>query len=182
MVRSGVDVALWFVARAEEARVFLPAKKLQQLMYLAQAVFAGRAGGRKLMPATFLAGEQGPYEPNILIMLDAGLATTPRPMIAKSAKSLLEIIWREYGVQTPQQLSRLIAADGLWRSTFERGANSEVTIDAMRRAYAPARSAATGPARPSEAATVRFTLDGRPVVKWAPKRRIERPAASARGT
>ncbi len=181
VVRSSVDVALWFVARAEEARVFLPAKKLQQLMYLAQAVFSGRAGARKLMPATFLAGEQGPYEPTILIMLDAGLATTPKPMIAKSAKSLLEIIWREYGVQTPQQLARLIAADGLWRATFERGANSEITIEAMRRAYAPARSA-RGPERPSEATTVRFTLDGRPVVKWAPKRRIERPAASVRGT
>ena len=82
------------------------------------------------------------------------------------------------------QLGRLIAADGLWRATLERGTNSEITTDAMRRAYAPARSAAERmtPKRGSTENAVRFTADGRMVLKWAPKRRIEKPAASARGT
>ncbi|WP_162914562.1 Panacea domain-containing protein [Desertibaculum subflavum] len=183
-MRSSLDVALWFTSRAEAASATLSARKLQQLMYLAQAVYVGRSGGAKLMPATFLASEQGPVEPTVLVALDAGLAVTPQPMVSKAARAVLEIVWHEYGSQSTVQLGRLIAADGLWRATLERGANSEITAEAMRRAYAPARSAAErmAPKRASTENTVRFTADGRMVLKWAPKRRIEKPAASARGT
>lgn len=183
-VRSSLDVALWFTARAEGASTALSARKLQQLMYLAQALYVGRSGGTKLMPATFLASEQGPVEPTVLVALDAGLSVTPQPMVSKAARAVLEIVWHEYGAQSAVQLGRLIAADGLWRATLERGANSEITTDAMRRAYAPARPAAErmAPKRASTENAVRFTADGRMVLKWAPKRRIEKPAASARGT
>ena len=182
-VRSSLDVALWFTGRAESANATLSARKLQQLMYLAQALYVGRSDGGKLMPATFLASEQGPVEPTVLVALDAGLAVTPQPMVNKAARAVLEVVWHEYGGQTTVQLARLIAADGLWRATLERGANSEITAEAMRRAYAPARAAEQNtPKRPSAENTVRFTADGRMVVKWAPKRRIDRPASSARGT
>lgn len=181
-VRSALDVALWFTARAEAASTPLGARKLQQLMYLAQAVYVGRSGGAKLMPATFLASEQGPVEPTVLVALNAGLAVTPQPMVSKAARAVLEIVWREYGAQSTVQLGRLIAADGLWRATLERGANSEIAAEAMRRAYAPARPAERmAPKRASSENTVRFTADGRMVLKWAPKRRVEKPASSARG-
>jgi uncharacterized phage-associated protein len=182
-VRSSLDVALWLTARAEAANTTLSARKLQQLMYLAQALYVGRSGGAKLMPATFLATEQGPIEPTVLVALDAGLAVTPQPMVNKAARAVLEVVWHEYGSQTTTQLGRLIAADGLWRATLERGTNSEITTEAMRRAYAPARPAEeVAPKRPSAQNTVRFTADGRMVLKWAPKRRIDRQASSARGT
>jgi uncharacterized phage-associated protein len=182
-VRSSLDVALWFTGRAESANATLSARKLQQLMYLAQALYVGRSGGAKLMPATFLASEQGPVEPTVLVALDAGLAVTPQPMVGKAARAVLEVVWHEYGGQSVVQLGRLIAADGLWRATLERGTNSEITAEAMRRAYAPARPAEQmAPKRSSAENTVRFTADGRMVVKWAPKRRVDRPASSARGT
>jgi uncharacterized phage-associated protein len=181
-VRSSLDVALWLSQRAEAANSTLSARKLQQLMYLAQALYVGRSGGAKLMPATFLASEQGPVEPTVLIALDAGLAVTPQPMVSKAARAVLEVVWHEYGAQSSVQLGRLIAADSLWRATFERGANSEITPEAMRRAYAPARPAEQmAPKRASTENAVRFTADGRMVLKWAPKRRVEKPASSARG-
>jgi uncharacterized phage-associated protein len=183
-LRSSLDAALWLLARADAARAPLSARKLQQLLYLAQALYAGRANGAKLMPATFLASEQGPIEPTVLVALDAGLSVMPKPMVSRSSAAVLEIVWREYGEQTTVQLGRLISADGLWRTTLDRAVNGEITAEAMRRAYAPARPAAPGMAstRSSTESLIRFTGDGRMVTKWAPKRRVERPASSVRGT
>ena len=64
-VRSTMDVALWMHFRAESAGEILKSQKLQRMLYLSQAHYAGEHGGAKLLPATFLATEGGPMEPNI---------------------------------------------------------------------------------------------------------------------
>ena len=64
-VRSALEVALWYQARAAEAGGSLSARKLQCLLYLSQALYAAAQSGRKLMPATFVAGPDGPTEPTL---------------------------------------------------------------------------------------------------------------------
>ncbi len=54
-VRSTLDVALWLMARADSAGERLQPQKLQRLLYLSQAHYAGAHDGAKLMPAVFLA-------------------------------------------------------------------------------------------------------------------------------
>ena len=50
MMRSTLDGAFWFVERADSVGVSLSNRKLQSLLYLAQAHFANANGGRRLMP------------------------------------------------------------------------------------------------------------------------------------
>ena len=70
-VRSTMDVALWMLARAESAGEHLQPQKLQRLLYVAHAHYAGEQNS-KVMPATFLATKLGPVEPNIYHLFENG--------------------------------------------------------------------------------------------------------------
>jgi hypothetical protein len=76
-VRSTLDVALWLLTRADFAGERLQPQKLQRLMYLAQAHYAGNGRGGKLMPATFLATDLGPIESNVYYLFEAGMPQVP---------------------------------------------------------------------------------------------------------
>ena len=65
IVSSTFDIAHWFLQRGELGRVFVSPLKLQRLLYLAQANYAGRHDGVPLMPSLFVVSEVGPFEPNI---------------------------------------------------------------------------------------------------------------------
>ena len=60
-VRSTLDVVLWFLDRAASAGSHLSARRLQCLLFMAQARYARANDGRKLMPATFLAAGDRPH-------------------------------------------------------------------------------------------------------------------------
>jgi uncharacterized phage-associated protein len=185
--RSGLDVALWFLIRASEERQQLSMPKLQLLLYFAQATYAGARDGRQLMPGIFLAGEDGPYEPNVAVALECGLANPPEPTMAADVEPLLRALWRQYGALPTAALHRVAANDGVWHATLERGVNAEIEFTAMRKAYGikpPAEEATTrqkrdiaakAASKPERLETdLRFTGDGRLVTRWAPRRRIER--------
>ncbi len=85
MMRSTLDVALWFIERAESVGTPLSNRKLQSLLYLAQAHFANANRGRRLMPAIFLAADAGPLEPTIYHIFQDGppriINTVPGPKV-----------------------------------------------------------------------------------------------------
>ena len=76
-VRSVLDVALWFQDRARYENEHLQAQKLQRLLFIAQGQYAIQFYGRKLMPATFVAYEVGPLEPNIMRFFEFGPPNIP---------------------------------------------------------------------------------------------------------
>jgi hypothetical protein len=157
------------------------------LLYFAQATYAGAHNGRQLMPGVFLAGKDGPYEPNIAVALECGLTNPPEPAIAADAVPLLGALWRQYGVLPMAALHRVAQKDGVFPAALERGVNSEIELVAMRKAYGIKQQAAETTARPKKDSPaqasnkpqrpetdLRFTGDGRLVTRWAPRRRIER--------
>ena len=89
MMRSTLDVALWFIERAESVGTPLSNRKLQSLLYLAQAHFANANRGRRLMPAIFLAADAGPLEPTIYHIFQDGppriINTVPGPKVEVSS-------------------------------------------------------------------------------------------------
>src|SRR5580704_5640350 len=91
--RSGLDVALWFLIRASEERQRIPMEKLQLLLYFAEAAFAAKHAGRRLITGQFLAGQAGPYEPTVAVALECGLSAPPQPTIAAEAEALLAALW-----------------------------------------------------------------------------------------
>ena len=197
-IRSSLGLASWFLAKAAADRRRLTPAKLQQLLYLAQALFAATQSGRKLIPATFLAGADGPYEPTVADALARTIGDIEKQPQDKALEVMLAALWQQYGGLPAAALSRMIGGDGAWKAAFDQGLDSEIPVERMAEAYramltrAAAPNAAPRPARaaaieaaaeakqvsrpPLEpTAAIRMTMDGRTVTRWAPKRRIDAP-------
>ena len=69
---TSLDVAVWFLDRARADDTYLQPRKLQCLLFLAQAHFAAAYGGRPLMPSFFIVDEGGPMDPNLYRILENG--------------------------------------------------------------------------------------------------------------
>lgn len=179
-VRSTLDVALWLLARAESAGERLQPQKLQRLLYLAQAHYAGIGKGGKLMPATFLATELGPMEPNIYHVFENGppkvQMADPRPEI----EDYLMGLWDRYGRRGAETLLETIADDGAFSLAFNSGRNSEITIETMAAGYGGERAppgGLHGAAKP-DGDRVYWTATGKRAKKWIPNAAPPRAARS----
>lgn len=192
LVRSTLDVAIWLIVKAAAERVALDPRRLNLLLYLSQASYAAAHEGAALIPAVFIATEEGPSEPTITLTLQAGLNAPPEPVITDAATLVLDEIWRRYGAMPLTALQRLVAADGAWKLVLDRNKGGEISRDLMRQAYTKPkpmrRSTEAGPTpskpavgqkRSQPASTgvereplPRFMLDGRAVSRWQPKRRV----------
>ena len=64
-VDSVFDIAFWFADRALNENEYLQPLKLQYLLYLSQSYYAIASNGKRLFPAIFVAGEEGPIEPSL---------------------------------------------------------------------------------------------------------------------
>ncbi len=148
MVRSPVDVALWF--QDQEGAGRLSARKLHCLLYLAQAYFAAAQDGRALMPASFHAAAEGPFEPTVALVLECGLARPPTVEIPPRIEAVLAALWQQYGRIPGPGLARLIAADGIWKSCRESNPDGLIPLDALGAAYGAAMTADAVPAVPPE--------------------------------
>lgn len=69
---SAIEVAYWFISRAEDEGLFLEDEKLHHLLFLAQVHFALANNMELLMPSLFVCGENGFSEPNLAVMFAQG--------------------------------------------------------------------------------------------------------------
>ncbi|MGF1640227.1 MAG: Panacea domain-containing protein [Rhodospirillales bacterium] len=167
-LRSAFVAAFWFAARARSKNAYLQPQKLQRLMYLAQCAFAARHGGRRLMPAVFVAEEAGPIEPNVHLALAAGRPDIDiEARIPSEAAAVLDDVWGRYGHCSTEHLTRITCDTAAYRLARRRGDGAEIDGDLMRLS-STARDAGTAlpPARPK----VLRTHTGRAVAiaAWTP--------------
>ncbi|MBM3507785.1 MAG: hypothetical protein FJX64_08740 [Alphaproteobacteria bacterium] len=166
--RSTLDVALWLVARADSAGEKLQPQKLQRLLYLAQAHYAGSHEGQKLMPAVFLATELGPLEPNIYYLFQSG---EPKMVYADPAATVEEFLmglWDRYGPRPAEDLLTTIAGDGAFALALKAGRNTEVTTEIMSAGYGGKSAVKVrGGAKPSPEPSY-WTPTGKRATKWIP--------------
>lgn len=195
--RSTLDVAFWFLNRAQSAGERLVPQKMQRLLYLSQAQYAALNDGRKLMPATFVVTEYGPLEPTIYHVFENGppklRATAPTARL----EAFLLIVWQHFGAHTAEELLDVIKRDGAYDVTLEeRGRNAEVPIEALAAAYKtraispqPAAAISLGDLdrrakehemksrgltpKPKKGDKEYWTPDGRRGVKWVPGKKSE---------
>ena len=176
--RTGLDVAFWLLERAmlDGAEFSLP--RLRWLLYLAQSEFAEDYGGRKLMPATFLALDDGPLEPTIDRVLSSGLNTPWSPEIDDPARRFLDSFWNKRNMLPTPALQRLARADNAYQVAIKKAPRSEIDFAGpVSRALPRLDPVAALPPPPDkppiDGGDVRFTGDGRAVTRWQPRRRIE---------
>jgi uncharacterized phage-associated protein len=167
-VRSTLDVALWLMARADSAVERLQPDKLQRLLYLAQAHYAGAHEGAKLMPAVFLATELGPLEPNIFYLLQGG---EPKMVYADPSGAVEEFLmglWDRYGPRPAEDLLTTIAADGAYALALKAGRNTEITPEIMSAGYGGKSAVKVrGGAKPAPEPSY-WTPEGKRATKWIP--------------
>ncbi len=163
VVRSTLDVALWFVERAESGGVTLSNRKLQSMLYLAQAHFANANRGRRLMPAVFLAADAGPIEPTIYHMFQDGPPRLINTVPGAKVAAFLGQVWERYTQLSDEQLAEETTKDRHYLSAHATGRMSEIRVAGPGRDESPQvlKAASGGTSTP-------MTMDGRKAAAWEP--------------
>ena len=164
-----VDIAIWFLDRARAEDTYLQPRKLQCLLFLAQAHFSAAHDGHCLIPAFFVIDECGPLDPNVYCALQNGRPdiekTPPSAVIAK----FLDAIWTRYKNADALRLDQLIARRGIDEQAVSDRDRSEVTSQVTKRMF----GSGNGTENKITTPTLAETATGRKVTitKWTPARK-----------
>jgi len=129
-VDSVFDIAFWFADRALNENEYLQPLKLQYLLYLAQSYYAIASNGKRLFPAIFVAGEEGPIEPSLNRAWSKG-----RPnfdgieKLNGDVKVFSDSIWRRFGHHSAGHLAKLCRRTPAYQSAHKLGGRSEIIIE-----------------------------------------------------
>ena len=135
-IETAIDVALWFADQALNSNEYLQPQKLHRLMYLAQGYYAVAFGGRKLMPAVFVADDMGPVEPNVFKIFAKGRPEVEANFfMQEETEAFLYNIWRRFGHYSAEHLTRLTKETEAYRKAIKKGKRAEITLDAMRLSF-----------------------------------------------
>ena len=179
-VPSSFEIACWFLDRAMEDREYLQPQKLHRLMFLAQAYYGVLQHGAKLMPATFVASDDGPIEPTIFLAFARGRPILDLSPIDEVPRHILDSVWRQFGAHSAEHLNKLIKRHPPFADALSVAPNTEISFEGMVEFYgtqglARKQSAAASDA-PSAAKVLRPKVmrnhSGKPVsaTRWMPKR------------
>ncbi|MEK9749527.1 MAG: hypothetical protein VW333_12490 [Pseudomonadales bacterium] len=160
-VESVLDVALWFQDRARYENEHLQAQKLQRLLFVAQGQYAVQYYGRKLMPATFVAYEVGPQEPNIMRFFEFGPPNIPTLDPPAEVEEFLERLWRKFGHYSADKLGELARAHPAYKIAAKNGFGEEISFASIAKAAS---------AKPKPEKKIK-TADGRVVTRWMPPKK-----------
>lgn len=151
----------------------MSARRIHYLLYLTQAHYVAEHRGQKIMPATFLATQVGPVEPNIHQLLAGGRFVLEANDLPRVVEDYLIEIWNRFGGKALKRLEELVERDGAWRPVFRKGALLEIPAELLFRAYGRGADAVPLDRRPS-AGKIRnkeqeyWTLTGKKAEKWEP--------------
>lgn len=140
VVESAFDVAQWLLDRALNDNEYLQPQKLHRLLFLAQAYYAVANHGFKLMPATFVANEAGPIEPNLYRAYEAGRPVLEPRTLPDAVAHFLDSIWRRFGAHSADHLSRVIRKHPPYAQAWNAQPGSEITFKAMVTFYGDPRN------------------------------------------
>ncbi|QDO98739.1 hypothetical protein FNB15_16290 [Ferrovibrio terrae] len=162
--RSGIDVSFWLLEQAATERIAMSLPKLRWLLYLAQAHYAIARDGAKLMPATFLVGDDGPIEPTLDLVFQAGIENPWSPALSETAAAFLEGFWKRFGALPAIALHKLVIGDPAWRKAQENGPGSEIAVDLHRASAPKPTSLGHAPVHPASATGARRRPPAPPAV------------------
>lgn len=182
-VESCFEVACWFLDRGVDDGEFLQPQKLHRLMFLAQAYYGVLQGSAKLMPATFIAADEGPIEPTIFRIFARGRPAVDLKPLDEQPRHILDSIWRQFGSHSTEHLNKLIRRHPPYADAFAATPGTEIMFESMVEFYGtqgltrrPSAAAAAAADAPSASKVLRPKVmrnhSGKPVTahRWMPKR------------
>lgn len=156
-VSSSFDIASWFLEQSKKHRSYLSPLKIQRVLYLAQAFYAGNNDGRALMPSVFVVSEVGPIEPNLFRVFEHEPPTVSVRDLEPEIEQFLDSIWEKYGGRPVDALSRLVTLDPAYQEAEAGGIGSVIELEMMERHFGQIDEA------PDQ------VVDGKRVRPWTPK-------------
>lgn len=142
---SGIDVAYWFIQRAEKDNVFVEDEKLHHLLFTAQLAYSRKNSLAVLMPSLFIVNENGFFEPNILKMFSLGRPYMPPVKLENDVAAFLEIIWKKYAQTPATVLGNLIKSTEAYKQSYKKGEKRVIDInDIAALSETPVRTPAFG--------------------------------------
>lgn len=138
-VPSTFDLVAWFTDRALNDGEYLQPLKLHRLLFLAQAYFAVAYRGQKLAPATFIAEEHGPVEPDVWRVLSSGRPYIESVPPNERVEQFLDSIWRRFGSHSTDYLGSLVNSHPPYADAYLAAPRSEIPLASMVEFYGRAR-------------------------------------------
>lgn len=135
-IDSVFDAAEWFLDTALNDGEYLQPMKMQYLMYLAQGYYAALTGGKRFIPAVFLATERGPVEPNSYRLYGSERPVLQQRKMNRVSASFLQTIWARFGAYSPDYIYSLICAHVPYAEAYANGQNTEISLSSMAEFYA----------------------------------------------
>jgi uncharacterized phage-associated protein len=169
---SSFDVATWLLNRARHERQPMPSPRLQRLLYLAQAHFAGATDGQRLMPSVFIVTKRGPLEPNLIRVHDLGAAIIEVESLRQPVVEFLDGIWMAFGGLPQEQLNAMVMDSSPVKAALKAGIGSVISERAMADSHGEKRVGAASVVPGSGLRRGRSKVPryhrGKPVSRWVP--------------
>ncbi|OPZ76368.1 MAG: hypothetical protein BWY78_01392 [Alphaproteobacteria bacterium ADurb.Bin438] len=135
-INSIFDGAKWFLDRGEEQNEYLQPLKLNGLIYLSQAYYAGLKAGAKLMPAFFVAHDLGPVDPNLYRALEQRQLNVFYEPVVGEALLLIKSVWKKYGSMPTNQLTKELKSHAPYKNSYNpKIRNNEIPLIEMAKFY-----------------------------------------------
>ena len=135
-VDSIFDVAFWLADTALNSNEYLQPQKLHRMLFLCQAYYAVVHNGRKLMPATFIADDMGPIEPNIYRAFTRGRPNMDVSLfLDPDIEGFLDSIWRRFGNDSSERLTEMTKETLAYKQAYRHGPRTEISLEAMMHSF-----------------------------------------------
>lgn len=132
---SSLDVAYWFLKRAEVDSVYLETEKLQHLLFVAQNKYAQTHYRAMLMPCLFLCDDKGFFEPTLKKLFAQGRPSISSVHLNNSLTAFLEQIWQELSPLSLSQCKQLITSLPIYSLCYKKGITSVVSWEKLSSQY-----------------------------------------------
>ena len=127
-----LNVAYWFIYKAQKQNTYLDNDKLQALLALSQIHYALQNNKSYLMPSVFVCTENGFVEPNIAFLLSKfKLNSAFEVKFSDKVDIFLQGIWNKYASYTSQKLINFLKDSSSYRSNYIIGAKNIISLDSM---------------------------------------------------
>lgn len=126
---SALDIAYWFIQKAERDHMFLDNEKLFHLIFLAHVTYAKTNKTTVLSPCLFICDENGFTEPNLKRMFSMGRPFMPLVKLENNISSFLETIWNKYISLTTGDFIDLIKNSAAYKEYYKVGEKNLVSVN-----------------------------------------------------
>jgi hypothetical protein len=166
---SALDVAYWFIYRAEKENMHLETEKLHYLLFVSQYDFAKRYPDTMLMPCVFLCDEYGFFEPTLKKMFSQGRPFMPPVSLNVKLSDFLENIWQKNKLISLSQCRETMIKLPLYHSCYLKDHSAVVTWSILKNSILD--SAFTSNSQPAFRKKILVSQNGPVVVsQWAPRK------------